>query len=67
MTHGRPTAAPAYFPYRHDNMFVVMVREGTLWKSCGHERKGRHERGCRTCKSAYARARYERERRSVAG
>ncbi len=64
---GRPIAAPAYFPYDHPSMFVVMVREGTLWKSCGHERKGRHERDCRTCKNAYNRARYHRERRSARG
>ena len=48
-------------------MFVVMVREGSLWKSCGHERKGFHESYCRACKSAYMRARYERECRSARG
>ena len=27
MTQGRPTAAPAYFPYKHDSMAVVMAAE----------------------------------------
>ena len=78
MTQGRPTAAPAHFPYKHDSMAVVMVREGSLWKSCGHCRSPQETR-CRTCQSAYNRAscerdgkaydraRYERERRSVGG
>ena len=25
--NGRPTAAPAYFPYKHDSMAVVMAEE----------------------------------------
>ncbi len=27
MTHGRPTAAPPYFPYDHPSMAVVMAEE----------------------------------------
>ncbi len=29
---GRPTAAPAYFPYKHDSMAVVMAEESRLKK-----------------------------------
>ncbi len=61
---GRPTAAPPYFPYDHPSMAVVMVWEGSLWKSCGHERRdGQHR--CATCQSEYHRARYQRVRGSV--
>ena len=68
---GRPTAAPAYFPYKHDSMAVVMANECTgcfipiakssvlrLCASCC---------GKRAAKIMQDRARYERERRSVAG
>ena len=51
MTQGRPTAAPAYFPYKHDSMAVVMREE---------------ERLARVAKQ-WERFRYERERRSARG
>lgn len=48
---GRPTAAPAHFPYDHPNMAVVMVVEAY------RERIAKES----------DRARYERERRSARG
>ncbi len=73
---GRPTAAPPYFPYKHDSMAVVMAREGLLW-NCGHERTPENTANtgngrCRLCWNAYCRerygrTRYERERRSANG
>lgn len=72
---GRPTAAPAYFPYHHESMAVVMANECTgcfvpisranvsrLCPSCNGKRQG-----AQTGKMSSDRARYERERRSVAG
>lgn len=50
----RPTAAPAHFPYDHPSMAVVMAEEARVEWSASRRAK-RH-----------GRARYERERRSVA-
>ena len=58
---GRPTAAPAYFPYRHESMAVVMAQEALdAWL----RRPAEHHR---VKLKDYDRARYERERRSARG
>ncbi len=54
----RPTAAPAYFPYKHDSMAVVMAEEERQIQAAMlrlHARAGSDLR------------RYERERRSARG
>lgn len=71
MTQGRPTAAPAHFPYDHPSMAVVMANEcrECFAPLCSVNTSGvcRSCNGRRMIKIAYDRARYERERRSAAG
>ncbi len=58
MTHGRPTAAPAYFPYRHDSMAVVMAEERRAEFAAIRAAARRR---------LFNEDRYERERRSANG
>lgn len=67
---GKPTAAPAYFPYKHDSMAVVMAAEALgaepgapleQWL-CGHARTpdntakiGKGRTRCRKCRNEYGR------------
>lgn len=58
MTQGRPTAAPAHFPYKHDSMAVVMADERRA-EFADIRAKARLR--------LFDKDRYERERRSASG
>lgn len=71
MTQGRPTAAPAIWPYKHDSMAVVMANECTgCFVPISRANVSRQCPSCvgkRVGKMASDRARYERDRRSAGG